>query len=115
MERQEDEERISVVFCDSCGGCGLYKNNIQHFKGCTNIVKSRSDMSDKTRTLAGSGLLQTLVFVLFLGLKLGGVIDWSWWWVTSPLWLPITIFIAFIILIIIVMIFAMAIKTVVEK
>jgi hypothetical protein len=27
-----------------------------------------------------------LLFLLFLGLKLGKVIDWSWWWVTVPLW-----------------------------
>ena len=25
--------------------------------------------------------------ILFIGLKLLGVIDWSWWWVLSPLWL----------------------------
>ena len=36
----------------------------------------------------GVGLLG-LVFVLFLGLKLGGVIDWSWWWVFAPLWIPL--------------------------
>lgn len=24
--------------------------------------------------------------ILFIGLKLGGIIDWSWWWVTAPLW-----------------------------
>lgn len=28
-----------------------------------------------------------LVFVVFLVLKLTGYIDWSWWWVTSPLWI----------------------------
>lgn len=27
-----------------------------------------------------------LLFLLFLGLKLTGVIAWSWWWVTAPLW-----------------------------
>ena len=27
-----------------------------------------------------------LLFLLFLGLKLGKIIDWSWWWVTMPLW-----------------------------
>ncbi len=27
-----------------------------------------------------------LLGLMFIGLKLGGVIDWSWWWVTSPLW-----------------------------
>lgn len=26
------------------------------------------------------------LLVLFIGLKLGGLIDWSWWWVMSPLW-----------------------------
>lgn len=29
-----------------------------------------------------------MLFLLFLGLKLGHVIDWSWWWVTAPLWIP---------------------------
>ena len=28
-----------------------------------------------------------LLFLLFLALKLTGVIDWSWWWVTAPLWI----------------------------
>ena len=30
-----------------------------------------------------------LLFILFLGLKLAGVgqvANWSWWWVTAPLW-----------------------------
>jgi hypothetical protein len=27
-----------------------------------------------------------LLFVAFLVLKLCGVIHWSWWWVTAPLW-----------------------------
>jgi hypothetical protein len=25
--------------------------------------------------------------VLFVGLRLGGVISWAWWWVLCPLWL----------------------------
>lgn len=24
---------------------------------------------------------------IYTGLKLAGVIDWSWWWVFSPLWI----------------------------
>lgn len=27
-----------------------------------------------------------LLFLLFLGLKLTGNIDWSWWWVFAPIW-----------------------------
>lgn len=37
---------------------------------------------------ASSSLLPTLLLVLFIGLKLGGVIAWSWFWVLSPLWIP---------------------------
>lgn len=31
------------------------------------------------------GFLEVLTIV-FVVLKLMGTIDWSWWWVTSPLW-----------------------------
>lgn len=30
-----------------------------------------------------------LLFLVFLGLKLGGVIAWSWLWVTAPLWIGV--------------------------
>lgn len=33
----------------------------------------------------------SLLFLLFLGLKLTDYIDWSWWWVTAPLWAPLTL------------------------
>lgn len=29
-----------------------------------------------------------LLAILFIGLKLTGYIDWSWWWVLAPLWGP---------------------------
>lgn len=25
--------------------------------------------------------------ILFIGLKLTGYIDWSWWWVLCPMWI----------------------------
>lgn len=28
-----------------------------------------------------------LLTILFIGLKLTHYIDWSWWWVLSPLWI----------------------------
>lgn len=28
-----------------------------------------------------------VIFVIFLVLQLCGVIDWSWWWIFSPLWI----------------------------
>jgi ABC-type polysaccharide/polyol phosphate export permease len=47
-------------------------------------------MSEKQITPINSGIL-TIMFVVFVTLKLTGNIDWSWWWVTSPLWLPVAI------------------------
>lgn len=42
----------------------------------------------KGSSAAGGGIgftgLLTLVFIV---LKLCGVINWSWWWVLSPLWI----------------------------
>jgi hypothetical protein len=35
--------------------------------------------------------LGTVLFIVFLILKLTGTIDWSWWWVTSPLWIPLSL------------------------
>ena len=32
--------------------------------------------------------LGTILFIVFLVLKLCGTITWSWWWVTAPLWIP---------------------------
>ena len=41
---------------------------------------------------SGTGLsLPGVLFIIFLILKLTGNIDWSWWWVTAPLWIPIGI------------------------
>ena len=38
--------------------------------------------------------LGVILFLIFLVLKLGGwgvVATWSWWWVTSPLWISVII------------------------
>jgi len=42
----------------------------------------------KENTSSGIGIGMVL-FIVFLVLKLTGTIDWSWWWVTSPLWIPL--------------------------
>lgn len=41
----------------------------------------------------------TILFLIFLVLKLTNCISWSWWWVTSPVWLPALIIIFFMIII----------------
>jgi hypothetical protein len=44
----------------------------------------------KQNSSSGIGLTGVL-FVVFLVLKLTGNIDWSWWWVTSPIWIPVAL------------------------
>lgn len=40
-----------------------------------------------------------LLTVLFIGLKLTGHIDWSWWWVTAPVTVPLALWIVLTVLI----------------
>ena len=47
---------------------------------------------------AGS-ISMMLLFITFMVLKLTNVIDWSWWWVTAPLWGPLAIVIVIAIII----------------
>lgn len=35
--------------------------------------------------------LGVVLFLIFMILKLTNTIDWSWWWVTSPLWIPLAL------------------------
>lgn len=32
-----------------------------------------------------------ILFLIFMVLKLTNVIDWSWWWVSSPMWITFVI------------------------
>lgn len=44
----------------------------------------------QTRSSGGIGFGGALA-LLFIALKLTGVIAWSWWWVLAPLWVPFAI------------------------
>ena len=42
-------------------------------------------MSSKSASNSSGGIgFVGLLTILFIGLKLTGYIDWSWWWVLSP-------------------------------
>ncbi len=48
--------------------------------------------SNKHSSAGAGGIgLGTVIFVVFLILKLTGLINWSWWWVTAPIWIPVGI------------------------
>lgn len=44
-------------------------------------------MEDKSGGITFSGLLTCV----FIALKLTDVINWSWWWVLGPIWIPIVL------------------------
>lgn len=53
-------------------------------------------MSQPTVTHVRQGFpILGLLGILFVGLKLTGYIDWSWWWVTTPFWGPFALVAAF--------------------
>jgi uncharacterized protein (DUF983 family) len=42
--------------------------------------------------------LASLLLVLFVGLKLTGVITWSWVWVLAPLWIPLLVLLGIVLI-----------------
>ena len=58
-------------------------------------------MSD-SESLSGIGV-GGLLGVVFVTLKLCGVIAWSWWWVMAPFWGGIAIFVAVFVIILVVL------------
>jgi hypothetical protein len=55
-------------------------------------------MSENSNVQVRSGGVgfASLLAILFIGLKLCNQIDWSWWWVLSPLWIPIALILGII-------------------
>ena len=52
-------------------------------------------MNRNKGTAASGGISFTGALVLiFIILKLCHVIDWSWWWVLSPLWIHVAVILA---------------------
>ena len=35
-----------------------------------------------------------ILTLIFITLKLTGHIDWSWWWVLAPIWIPVALILA---------------------
>lgn len=63
-------------------------------------------------TNRGSGIdFFGLLAVLFIGLKVTGYLDWSWFWVLSPIWIPFT----FVIILIAIAALALSINKVIIR
>ena len=46
---------------------------------------------NKNVSIQLTGVLNVIVFLAFFLAKIFDKIDWSWWWVFSPLWIPLAI------------------------
>ena len=42
-----------------------------------------------------------LLAIVFITLKLIGIINWSWFWVLSPIWIPFAIWLVIIVVILV--------------
>lgn len=52
-----------------------------------------NNQNDSVTTSGGVGFTGFLTIV-FIVLKLLNVIEWSWWWVLSPLWISVSLVVA---------------------
>lgn len=48
-------------------------------------------MSDRKANVTVQFPVLFFLFLTFMVLKLTEVIDWSWWWITAPLWVPLAL------------------------
>lgn len=53
-------------------------------------------MSEARASARGIGF-GGLLAIVFIVLKLIHIIDWSWWWVLAPIWIPIIFWILVIV------------------
>ena len=56
-------------------------------------------MSDKVQVGGGGLGCGTVLFLIFLVLKLTNTIQWSWWYITMPLWIGFAIFAAIVLIV----------------
>lgn len=59
-------------------------------------------MSNSSASAGGGISFIGLLTIVFIVLKLCGVIAWSWWWVLSPIWIPFGVALVLIALVLIV-------------
>lgn len=62
------------------------------------LLSARFIVAEHSSSSSSGGIgVCGLLGVAFVVLKLCGVIDWSWWWVTAPFWGPLVLLLAILI------------------
>lgn len=57
----------------------------------------------------------TTVGIVFIILKLCGILDWSWLWVLSPFWIPVSIVLVLVFTMLFALTIGIAIKYIKDK
>ena len=70
---------------------------MDELKQISNKLEELNNSTSKT-----SDIFWALLTILFIAFKLLGVINWSWWWVLAPLWIPSAVVLAILIILAIV-------------
>lgn len=78
------QRKLQTVFMNK-GIKMIYNTNFTKKKEMPNMKKKMLNMKKVGNSDA------TFLTVIFMILKLTGVINWSWWWVLSPLWICISV------------------------
>lgn len=68
-------------------------------------------MANSQTSAASSGIgFGGLLAIVFITLKLCHVIDWSWWWVLCPLWIPLAFVLSIVVILAVVGFMAVVLK-----
>lgn len=62
-------------------------------------MTNKSSNNSNTTTVSGGIGFSGLLTIVFIVLKLCGVIDWSWIWVFSPMWISAALCVAIILIV----------------
>ena len=70
-------------------------------------------MDSGTSASGGIGFCGLLT-VVFITLRLTGVIDWSWAWVLAPIWIPVALVLSVLVLLAFIAVTVMVIEAAIE-
>lgn len=62
-------------------------------------------MNENRTVVKGGASFTELLTLVFIVLKLTGVISWSWWWVLSPIWIGFGIALVILLIVFVVYLF----------
>jgi len=74
------------------------------------LIKGENMSTNSSSKNSGGIGFCGLLAIVFITLKLIGKITWSWLWVLSPLWIPLTLFLGIMAIVLIVLVIKEVLK-----